>query len=159
MCRFILLACLAVAPLCRAASDLETFERNAARAKQLGATHVVITEGLPPALWEMDVPGDPYPAWYMYHPGLLKIFPPAALEKYIDTNYAEKVAALFQARCEVLRRLGLKAAYTANEPHVLPEAFFARAWTTPIARAPLALRRAWTNPPRWLFIGRPCRSC
>jgi hypothetical protein len=122
---FAILACIAVAPLCRAASDLEAFERNAARAKQLGATHIVITEDLPPALWEMDVPGDPYPAWYMYHPGLLKIFPPAALEKYIDRDYAERVAALLQARCEVLRRLGLKAAYTANEPHVLPEAFFA----------------------------------
>jgi hypothetical protein len=119
------LACMAVAPLCRAASGLEAFERNAARAKQLGATHVVITEDIPPALWEMDVPGDPYPAWYMYHPGLLKIFPPAALEKYVDKDYAERVAALFQARCELLRRLGLKAAYTANEPHVLPEAFFA----------------------------------
>ena len=125
MYRFIILAFVAAAPLCRAASDLEAFERNAARAKQLGATHVVITEDLPPALWEMDVPGDPYPAWYMYHPGLLKIFPPAALEKYVDQDYAERVAALFQARCEVLRRLGLKAAYTANEPHVLPEAFFA----------------------------------
>src|ERR1039458_5248898 len=122
---FAILACMAVAPLCRAASDLEAFERNAARAKQLGATHIVITEDLPPALWEMDVPGDPYPAWYMYHPGLLKVFPPAALEKYIDRDYAEKVAALFRARCEVLRRLGLKAAYGANEPHVLPEAFFA----------------------------------
>ena len=119
------LACMAVAPSCRAASPLEAFERNAARAKQLGATHVVITEDIPPALWEMDVPGDPYPAWYMYHPGLLKIFPPAALEKYVDKDYAERVAALLQARCEVLRRVGLKAAYTANEPHVLPEAFFA----------------------------------
>ncbi|MGP8244297.1 MAG: hypothetical protein ACLQVN_07235 [Bryobacteraceae bacterium] len=123
--RFAVLVCMAAAPLCGAAADLEAFERNAARAKQLGATHVVITEDIPPALWEMDVPGDPYPAWYMYHPGLLKIFPPAALAKYIDKDYAEKVAALFQARCEVLRRLGLKAAYTANEPHVLPEAFFA----------------------------------
>ena len=122
---FATLALMAAAPLCRADSALETFERNAARAKQLGATHVVITEDIPPALWEMDVPGDPYPAWYMYHPGLLKIFPPAALEKYVDRDYAEKVAALFQARCEILRRLGLKAAYTANEPHVLPEAFFA----------------------------------
>jgi len=121
---FAVFACIAAAPLCQAASGLEAFERNAARAKQLGATHVTITEDIPPALWEMDVPGDPYPAWYMVHPGLLKIFPPAALEKYVDRDYAEKVAALFQARCEVLRRLGLKAAYTANEPHVLPEAFF-----------------------------------
>jgi hypothetical protein len=116
---------MAAAPLCRAANGLEAFEPNAARAKQLGATHVVITEDIPPALWEMDAPGDPYPAWYMYHPGLLKIFPPPALEKYVDKGYAEAVAALFQARCEVLRRVGLKAAYIANEPHVLPEAFFA----------------------------------
>jgi hypothetical protein len=121
----VVIAGIAMAPLCRAETALEAFERNAARAKQLGATHVVITEDLPPALWEMDVADDPYPAWYMYHPGLLKIFPPAALEKYVDTAYAERVAALFQARCEVLRRLGLKAAYSANEPHVLPEAFFA----------------------------------
>lgn len=110
--------------LCRADAALDAFERYAARAKQLGATHVLITEDIPPALWEMDVPGDPYPAWYMYHPGLLKIFPPTALSKYVDQGYAEKIAALFQARCEVLRRLGLKAAYGANEPHVLPEAFF-----------------------------------
>lgn len=123
--RLSVLACMVAAPLCAGAYTLEAFERIALRAKQLGATHVVITEDIPPALWEMDVPGDPYPAWYMYHPGLLKIFPPAALENYVDKDYAEKVAAMFQARCEVLRRLGLKAAYTANEPHVLPEAFFA----------------------------------
>jgi hypothetical protein len=117
-------AIILLASFCRADSGLDLFERNAARAKQLGATHVLITEDLPPALWEMDVPGDPYPAWYMYHPGLLKIFPPAVLEKYEDRAYAEKIAALFQARCGVLRKLGLKAAYGANEPHVLPEAFF-----------------------------------
>jgi len=118
------LTCLAIAPLCHAETSLEAFARNAARAKQLGATHVLVTEDIPPALWEMDVPGDPYPAWYMYHPGLLKIFPPAALEKYVDKAYADKIVALFEARCAILRRLGLKAAYGANEPHVLPETFF-----------------------------------
>jgi len=72
----------------------------------------------------MDVPGDPSPAWHMCHPGLLKIFPPAELERYVDKDYAGKVAALFQARCEVLRRLRSKAAYIANEPHLLPAACF-----------------------------------
>src|ERR1019366_9850581 len=112
---FAVLACMAVAPLCGAASGLEAFERNSARAKQLGATHVVITEDIPPALWEMDVPGDPYPAWYMYHAGLLKIFPPAALEKYVDKDYAERVAALFQERCEVLRGIGVEKSTTNHE--------------------------------------------
>jgi len=118
------LVCMAAARCCRADADPDVFERFAARARQLGATHVAITEDIPPSLWEMDVPGDPYPAWYVYHPGLLKVFPPAALEKYVDTGYAERVAALLEARCRVLRRLGLKAFYSANEPHVLPEAFF-----------------------------------
>jgi len=130
---FAILACLAAAACCRADADLDAFERNAARAGQLGATHIVITEAIPPSLWEMDVPGDPYPAWYMYQPGLLKVFPPQALEKFVDQGYAEKVAALLAARCQVLRRLGLKAAYVANEPHVLPEAFFA---LHPLLRGP-----------------------
>lgn len=100
------------------------FERNAVRAKRAGVTHVLITEDLPPALWEFDTPGDPYPAWYIYHPSLLKIFPPAALRPYVSTDYAEAVAGIFQARCEILRRHGLKAAYSTNEPAVLPESFF-----------------------------------
>jgi hypothetical protein len=43
------------------APDLAAFERNAKLAKELGATHVVITDNLPPALWQFDPPGDPYP--------------------------------------------------------------------------------------------------
>ncbi|HWB83336.1 MAG TPA: hypothetical protein VG675_04295 [Bryobacteraceae bacterium] len=118
------LALILLAPWCRGASDLAEFERFAIRAKQLGATHVVITDDLPPALWQFDTPGDPYPAWFIYQPGLLKIFPPAEVAPYENRDYSEKVAALLQARCEILRRHGLKAAYHTNEPQVLPEAFF-----------------------------------
>jgi len=41
--------------------DLAQFERKAALLKELGATHIVITEGLPLATWEFDE-NDPYPA-------------------------------------------------------------------------------------------------
>lgn len=107
-----------------AASDSEEFERNTIRAKRAGVTHLLITEHFPPALWQFDVPGDPYPAWYIYQPGLLKIFPPASLQRYVNPEYAETVAGIFQARCEILRRHGLKAAYSTNEPQVIAEAFF-----------------------------------
>ncbi|HEX4748613.1 MAG TPA: hypothetical protein VH302_03640 [Bryobacteraceae bacterium] len=102
----------------------EEFERNAREAKTAGVSHVLITEDFPPALWQFDTPGDPYPVWFIYHPALLKIFPPAAMQRYVNTEYAESVAGLFQRRCEILRRHGLKAAYSTNEPSVLPEAFF-----------------------------------
>ena len=104
--------------------ELKSFEAYVIKAKEIGATHVDITFNIPPALWQFDTPGDPYPVWYTYRPGLMKIFPPEELKPYVNLDYAEKIASLFQARCEILRKHGMKGVYFANEPHVLPEAFF-----------------------------------
>jgi hypothetical protein len=103
--------------------DLAEFERKAVLCKELGATHVVITEGLPLATWEFDK-DDPYPEWYMHHASLLKIFPPKDVLPFVDRDYANKVSAILEKRCEILRKLGLKAVWNANEPAVMPEAFF-----------------------------------
>jgi hypothetical protein len=96
--------------------ELKSFEAYVIKAKEIGATHVDITFDIPPAFWQFDTPGDPYPVWYTYRPGLMKIFPPEELKPYVDLEYAEKVASLFQARCEILRKHGMKGAYFANEP-------------------------------------------
>ena len=106
------------------AADLALFERKAALAKELGATHVLITEGIPLATWESDG-SDPYPEWFMHHASLLKIFPPKDVLPYVDAEYAAKVSALLEKRCAILRKYSLKAAWNANEPAVMPEAFFA----------------------------------
>lgn len=103
--------------------DLPEFERKAKLSKELGASHVVITEGLPLATWEFD-PDDPYPAWFMHHVSLLKVFPPKEVAPYVNADYANRVSTILVKRCEVLRRLGLKAVWNANEPAVMPEAFF-----------------------------------
>ncbi len=103
--------------------DLAQFERKAALSKELGATHIVITEGLPLATWEFDE-ADPYPAWFMHHASLLKIFPPKDVQPYVNVEYAARVSAILEKRCEVLRKYGLKAVWNANEPAVMPEAFF-----------------------------------
>jgi hypothetical protein len=102
---------------------LAEFERKAVLCKELGATHVVITEGLPPATWEFDK-DDPYPAWFMHHASLLTIFPPKDVQPYVNMEYATEVAAILEKRCEILRKYGLKAVWNANEPAVMPEAFF-----------------------------------
>ncbi|MEX0332422.1 MAG: hypothetical protein AB3N64_13455 [Puniceicoccaceae bacterium] len=107
-----------------AAKDLAGFERNAATAKELGATHMDISMNLPPATWQMDPPDDPYPAWYVGQIDFLKAFPPPELEKHVDMDHAREVAEILTARCKILRKHGLKAFWKANTPQVLPESFF-----------------------------------
>ena len=104
-------------------ADLAQFERKAALSKELGATHMLVTEGLPLATWEMN-PADPYPMWFVHHAGLLTIFPPEELQPYVDARYSAEVSRILQQRCEVLGKVGLKGVWNANEPEVLPEAFF-----------------------------------
>jgi len=121
----------AVAPATRSAftegdaRELAVFERKAALAKKLGATHVPITDGLPPATWQFQPAGDPYPGWYIQRPDFLKLFPPAEVQPFVDMAYGRRVAALLEERCKILRRLGLKAHWGSNIPQVMPEAFFA----------------------------------
>jgi len=107
----------------RQADDLAFFEKKAAFSKELGATHMLVTDGLPPATWETD-PADPYPMWFVHHASLLIIFPPKELEPFVDARYAAETRDILRQRCEVLGRFGLKGAWNANEPAVLPEAFF-----------------------------------
>jgi len=103
--------------------DLAQFERKTQLSKELGATHMVITEGLPLATWEF-APNDPYPSWFMHHASMLKIFPPKEVLPYVNAEYAASVSTILEKRCEILRKYGLKAVWNANEPAVLPESFF-----------------------------------
>ena len=103
---------------------LEEFEKHAIRAKELGATHIMITADLPPAMWQYEETGDPYTAWFVVNPGLLKIFPPQMVQPFVDTSFADQVVGLLRERCKMLRKLDLKGYWFTNEPQVLPEAFF-----------------------------------
>lgn len=108
----------------RDSADLSEFSRKAAMSKELGATQMNVTEGLPIATWEID-PNDPYPAWFMHHATLFKIFPPAAVQPFVDMGYARRVQNIVAGRCRILSQHGLKGVWNANEPAVLPESFFA----------------------------------
>jgi len=103
--------------------NITQYERKAALSMELGATHMSVTEGLPLASWEMD-PGDPYPMWFAHHAGLLTIFPPKDVQPYVDMKYSAKVTGVLQQRCAILAKYGLKGIWSANEPAVMPEAFF-----------------------------------
>jgi hypothetical protein len=108
----------------RDAASLVAFEKDAAAAKERGASHFSVTSGLPPALWEFDSPRDPYPAWYVAQASLLKIFAPRELRPFVDAAWADRTARLVEERCGILGRLGLKGSWNSDEPQQLPEAFF-----------------------------------
>src|ERR1700683_21434 len=99
----------------RDAADLAQFERKAALSKELGATDVLVTDGLPLATWEMDA-DDPYPMWFVHHAGLLIIFPPKEVQPYVDMKYAARVQGILQKRCEILGKDGLAGGWNADEP-------------------------------------------
>ena len=123
--------------------SLADFENFARRAKESGATHIVITaEDLPWAMWQMDTPGDPYPAWAVSNVGLLKVSPPEALKPFLPQDYSDKVFEILKARCAVLRKLGLKAAFTTFEPQILPERVYEAhpLWRGPQVDHPLRSR-------------------
>ena len=98
-----------------APDDLALFGRKAALSKELGATHVDHHRRSSPGHLGVDAT-DPYPAWYMHHASLLKIFPPKDVQPYVNMDYAAKVAAILEKRCEILRKYGLKGVWNANEP-------------------------------------------
>lgn len=123
--------------------SLASFESFARKAKQSGATHIVITaEDLPWAMWQMDTPGDPYPAWAVSNVGLLKVSIPSALEPFLPKDYSDNVLNILRQRCEVLRKLGLKAAFTTFEPQILPERVYEAhpLWRGPQVDHPLRSR-------------------
>ncbi|MBL8227078.1 MAG: hypothetical protein JNL98_01320 [Bryobacterales bacterium] len=127
----------------RYSGSITAFEDFARQAKQSGATHIVITaEDLPWAMWQMDTPGDPYPAWAVSNVGLLKVSIPAALEPFLPKEYSARVLAILRERCEVLRKLGLKAAFTTFEPQILPERVYEAhpLWRGPQVDHPLRSR-------------------
>lgn len=108
------------------AATLADFEAFAKRAKQSGATHIVLTaEDLPWARWQYDTPGDPYPAWAISNHGLLKFSVPDALQPYVPREYAETIMGALRDRCRILGQLGLKGMITSFEPQMLPEKVYA----------------------------------
>ncbi len=107
----------------RQQANLAFFQREAELSKKLGANYMLVTAHLPAARWEMN-PNDPYPMWFVRNAALLIIFPPRILQPYVNLNYSHKLQGILKERCAILHKYGLQGVWNADEPAVLPEAFF-----------------------------------
>lgn len=102
-------------------ASLEEFTQLAERAAAAGATHVFVSD-LPKSRWqwERDL-SDPYPNWGMMHSSIFKVIVPPELQRWLPADYAKKNLEIVVQRCAILKRFGLKAAFSACEPGWLPE--------------------------------------
>lgn len=104
--------------------NIHEFEEFVIKAKELGATHIFVSD-LPKSRWqwEMDLT-DPYPNWSMFHASIFKIVPPPDIAKFIPEAYWKKNIEILKERAQVLKKYGLKAAFSGGEPGWLPEAVY-----------------------------------
>ncbi len=104
--------------------NLSEFEKKAIKAKELGATHITISQIEKSRWqWERDME-DPYPNWGMLLTALFKIIVPEELKEWLPEDYAERNLNLIKQRGAILKKHGLKAAVTMKEPCYLPEEVF-----------------------------------
>ncbi|HEY3396232.1 MAG TPA: hypothetical protein VGM19_01110 [Armatimonadota bacterium] len=107
----------------------DNFRAQAELAAAAGATHINITR-IPPSRWQMVDPRDPHPEWTswpiwsMALSGMFKLAVPEALAEWLPRAEAERNLDLLAERCDILRSLGLRAAYAGNDPMWLPEGVF-----------------------------------
>ncbi len=128
--------------------SLEEFERRVKKAKELGATHVFISEVHKSRwVWEEDL-SDPYPAWGMLNPSLFKIILPDELKEYYPNDYIKSNYELVKRKSEIVRNNGLKSAVYFCEPFYMPEKVFREhpEWRGPRCDHPRRSRRAYYSP-------------
>ncbi len=129
-------------------TDLQQFREFAAKAAQLGATHVAISD-LPKSIWQWNLDrDDPYPNWGMMPASLFKVVVPEELKPFLPVDYAKKNLEIVTKRCAILKELGLKAAFVGKEPAWLPEAVYQAHpdWRGPRCEHPRRARNTYYAP-------------
>ena len=129
-------------------STTEEFRRFAETAAQLGATHIFISD-LPKSRWQWEMDrSDPYPNWGMMHATIFKVIVPPELAEWLPADYARRNLQIVAERGQILKSLGLKAAFSGSEPAWLPEPVY-RAhpeWRGARCEHPRRARHAYFSP-------------
>ena len=105
-------------------SSIEEFEHYAKLAKQVGATHVDVSQLPEKSWWQRPDRSDPYPQWAYINPSVFKAYIPEKLTGHIPAESQARFMAMMKERCAVLRNLGLKGHFKGGEPVMLPESVY-----------------------------------
>jgi len=104
--------------------DLREFERIAASAKSAGFTHIVISELFERTTFQPEDKDSPWTEWAALLPSLFKHVTPPGLEQAYPAEWVARQMAFLKAKHAIVVKLGMKAAYMGQEPHMLNEAVY-----------------------------------
>ncbi|MDX1359718.1 MAG: hypothetical protein R3232_12865, partial [Clostridia bacterium] len=129
-------------------SNLREFDDKVIRAKELGATHITISQIEKSRWqWERDM-NDPYPNWGMLVTALFKIIVPDELKMWLPQDYARRNFDLIRSRGNILKKHGLKGSFHMKEPCYLPEEVYRQhpQWRGPRCDHPRRAKNYYYSP-------------
>ncbi len=96
-----------------------------ARLKKHGRVEMNISALAEKSRHEMPEGGSPWHEYASLNPTPAKFFPDAMLAPFLPESFVARNRKLLLDKAEILREMGLGAAFWSYEPNFLPEAFFA----------------------------------
>jgi len=102
----------------------DTYRRFVEMAVEFGATHVAVTLPFRYNSWVLPDNTDPYAAWCVTAPALLRVCPPPELQEWVLLDQAREAQQALRAQLDLLKPYGLKAVTGGVEPMWLPEGVY-----------------------------------
>ncbi|HUW56127.1 MAG TPA: hypothetical protein VMZ92_05790 [Planctomycetota bacterium] len=106
--------------------DLDGFEAGVKRARDMGATHVVISALRDRTDYRGENEGSPWTEWNMGFSSIFKHATPPALKDLYPAAWQKRQMAFMKAKHDIVARLGLRCAYHGLEPHWISERIYAK---------------------------------
>jgi hypothetical protein len=107
-------------------NEFRAFVKIASRLKPYGNVQVDIGVLADKSWYEIPKGGSPWHEYASDHGTLYKFYPHPKIAPFLPADWVEKNRQLLLAKARILREAGLDAAFSSNDTHFLPEAFFRR---------------------------------
>jgi len=104
--------------------SIEEFAQYAKLAKEVGATHIDVSQLPAKSWWQRPDRTDPYPQWAYINASMFKAYIPDKLKGHIPAESQQRFMAVLKERCSILRELGLRGHFKGGEPVMLPESVY-----------------------------------
>jgi hypothetical protein len=107
-------------------NEFRAFVKIASRLKPYGNVQVDIGVLADKSWYEIPKGGSPWHEYTTDHGTMYKFYPHPRIAPFLPADWVEKNRQLLLAKARILREAGLDAAFSSNDTHFLPEAFFRR---------------------------------
>jgi hypothetical protein len=109
----------------RSLEDFKALAKEAAKLKRYGRVLMNVSAMADKPFHEIPEGGSGWHEYAVCIPALHRVFPHPKIAPHVPADFVKRNQEFLTLRVAVLRELGLEASWHGNEPHYLPEGFFA----------------------------------